>query len=51
MGTTDHDSAEAGREDDLPRLTAELEAVEQPGSGLLRSTALRDQKDPSRVLP
>jgi quinol monooxygenase YgiN len=39
-----------GREDDLPRLTAELEAVEQPGSGLLRSTALRDQKDPSRVL-
>jgi len=38
-----------GREGDLPRLIAELEAVEQPGSGLLRSTALVDQKDPLRV--
>jgi hypothetical protein len=26
-----------------------LRAVEQPGSGLLRSTAMRDQKDPSQV--
>jgi hypothetical protein len=38
-----------GREGDLPKLIAELEAVEQPGSGLLRSTALVDQKDPLRV--
>jgi hypothetical protein len=38
-----------GREDDLPRVIAGLEAVEQPGSGLLRSTAMVDQKDPLRV--
>jgi quinol monooxygenase YgiN len=39
----------AGREDDLPRLVEQLRAVEQPGSGLLRSTAMQDQNDPSRV--
>ena len=38
-----------GREDDLPRLVEQLRAVEQPGSGLLRSTAMQDQHDPSRV--
>lgn len=38
-----------GNEDALPRLTEMLRAVEQPGSGLLRSTAMRDQKDPGRV--
>jgi quinol monooxygenase YgiN len=38
-----------GREEDLPRLVEQLRAVEQPGSGLLRSTAMRDQNDPSRV--
>ena len=38
-----------GREGDLPRLIEELEAAEQPGSGLLRSTMMVDQKDPSRV--
>lgn len=38
-----------GREDELPRLIEQLQAVEQPGSGLVRSTAMRDQKDPSRV--
>jgi quinol monooxygenase YgiN len=38
-----------GREEDLPGLVEQLRAVEQPGSGLLRSTAMRDQKDPSRV--
>ena len=38
-----------GREGDLPRVFSELEAVEQPGSGLLRSTAMVDQKDPLRV--
>ena len=26
-----------------------MRASEQPGSGLVRSTAMRDQKDPSRV--
>lgn len=38
-----------GKEEDLPRLVEQLRAVEQPGSGLLRSTAMRDQNDPSRV--
>jgi quinol monooxygenase YgiN len=38
-----------GKEDDLPGLVEQLRAVEQPGSGLVRSTAMRDQNDPSRV--
>ena len=38
-----------GREDELPRLAEQLKAVEQPGSGLLRSIAMRDQGDPSRA--
>ncbi len=38
-----------GREADLPRLIDQLRAAEQPGSGLVRSTAMRDQNDPSRV--
>jgi quinol monooxygenase YgiN len=38
-----------GREDDLPKLIEQLRALEQPGSGLVRSTAMRDQNDPSRV--
>ena len=39
-----------GKEADLPRLVEQLRAAEQPGSGLLRSTAMRDQNDPSRVI-
>ena len=38
-----------GREGDLPVLLEQLRAVEQPGSGLVRSTAMRDQNDPSRI--
>jgi len=38
-----------GKEQDLPRLIEQLRATEQPGSGLVRSTAMRDQKDPSRL--
>src|ERR1035441_7123013 len=38
-----------GREDDLPRVYEQLRAIEQPGTGLLRTMAMRDQKDPSRV--
>src|SRR3954453_4028097 len=38
-----------GHENDLPRLFEELQATEQPGSGLVRSTAMQDQNDPSRV--
>jgi len=39
-----------GREDDLPTLVAQLRAAEQPGSGLVHSTATRDMKDPNRVI-
>ena len=38
-----------GRDGDLPKLIEQLRAAEQPGSGLVRSTLMRDQKDPSRV--
>jgi quinol monooxygenase YgiN len=38
-----------GREEELERLYQQLRATEQPGSGLVRSTAMRDQKDPSLV--
>ncbi|HEY5171855.1 MAG TPA: antibiotic biosynthesis monooxygenase [Acidimicrobiia bacterium] len=38
-----------GREGDLPRLVEQLRATEQPGSGLVRSTAMQDQNDPNRV--
>jgi len=38
-----------GKEQELPKLFEQLQAVEQPGSGLLRTTAMRDQNDPSRV--
>jgi quinol monooxygenase YgiN len=40
----------SGREDDLQKLVAQLKAAEQPGSGLVHSTATRDTKDPSRVI-
>jgi len=38
-----------GKESELPRLVEELRATEQPGSGLVRSTAMRDDKNPSRI--
>ena len=38
-----------GKEGDLPRLIAQLQAAEQPGSGLVRAMAMLDQNDPSRV--
>jgi quinol monooxygenase YgiN len=38
-----------GREGDLRGLVEQLRVVEQPGSGLVRSTAMQDQNDPSRV--
>jgi quinol monooxygenase YgiN len=38
-----------GHDEGLTKLAEQLQAVEQPGSGLLRSTLMRDQKDPSRV--
>ena len=39
----------SGREDDLQLLVDQLRAAEQPGSGLVRSLAMRDQKDPGKV--
>lgn len=38
-----------GREDDLQGLLDQIEAAEQPDSGLVRSLSMRDQNDPSRV--
>ena len=38
-----------GHERDLEGLYKEIQAVEQPGSGLVRSFAMQDQRDPSRV--
>ncbi|MBV8986014.1 MAG: antibiotic biosynthesis monooxygenase [Acidimicrobiia bacterium] len=38
-----------GKDQDLPKVYKQLEATEQPGSGLVRSIAMRDQNDPSRV--
>ncbi len=38
-----------GKEDDLPRVYEGLRAAERPGTGLLRTTAARDQKDPTRL--
>jgi hypothetical protein len=38
------------READMEKLTAQLKAAEQPGSGLVHATASRDPKDPSRVI-
>lgn len=37
-----------GREEDLPEIIERLRALEQPGSGLVRETAMRDQNEPSR---
>jgi hypothetical protein len=39
----------AGGETRLPEVLDGLRAVEQPGSGLLRSITMRDQKDPGRI--
>lgn len=39
-----------GKEGDLAKLTVQLKATEQPGSGLVHSTATRDANDPSRVI-
>jgi hypothetical protein len=39
-----------GREDDLPTLVDQLRAAEQPGSGLVHSTATPDTEDLNRVI-
>ena len=37
------------QEQDLAGVLAQLQALEQPGSGLVRTTTMRDQSDPSVV--
>ena len=39
-----------GNDDDISRLLAHLRDMEQPDSGWIRTTAMRDQADPDRVL-
>jgi quinol monooxygenase YgiN len=39
-----------GSEDKLPQVYEGLRKAERPGTGLLRSTGARDQKDPSRIV-
>ena len=38
-----------GQEAGLAKMVELLRATEEPGSGLVRSTAMQDQNDPSRV--
>ncbi len=38
-----------GREGDLPKLIEQIDAAEQPGSGLVRSLTMQDQSDPGRA--
>lgn len=38
-----------GKDDELIGMAKQLEAMEHPGSGLMRSTLMRDQSDPSRI--
>ena len=36
--------------DKIPTLMEKLREIEQPDSGLIRSTAMRDQNDPTRLM-
>ena len=38
-----------GKEGDLQKMVDDLRAAEQPGSGLVRSFAMHDQKDPGKA--
>jgi heme-degrading monooxygenase HmoA len=40
----------AGGEAGLSKVMEQLRAIEQPDSGLLRTTTMRDRNDPNRVL-
>jgi len=39
-----------GKEGELPSVFGQLDNIEQPGSGLMRTIAMQDQNDPSRVM-
>lgn len=43
-------SVKVGSDEDVSRLLAHLRSIEQPDSGWIRTTAMRDQADPNRVL-
>lgn len=38
-----------GKEDQLPKVYEQLQAAEQPDTGLVRSIAMQDQNDPTRA--
>ncbi len=38
-----------GRENDLSDMFDQLNAIEQPGSGLVRATGMQDQSDPAQA--
>jgi len=38
-----------GKDDQIAMLLEQLRATEQRGSGLLRTTAMKDEKDPSQI--
>jgi quinol monooxygenase YgiN len=38
-----------GAEDQIPKLMEQFREAERPGSGLVRSTAMRDQNDPTKL--
>jgi quinol monooxygenase YgiN len=38
-----------GKEEEFGRIFEQLRSIEQPGSGLLRTSIMRDQNDPSSV--
>jgi quinol monooxygenase YgiN len=38
-----------GMDDRIPELLEQIRAAEQPGSGLLRTTVMRDQADPAQL--
>jgi quinol monooxygenase YgiN len=38
-----------GQDEGLKRVYEQLQATEQPGSGLIRSTLMRDQSDPNAI--
>ena len=42
-------SLKSGCEGELPRLETALREAEQPGSGLVRSLLMQDQKDPTKL--
>ena len=49
MGTADEGAGEPERDGELKALFEQIQAVEQPESGLVRTTVMRSQHDPEVV--